>query len=324
MSAIRLALAVLLAVGIGAAPSRADTYPAKPIRIIVPTSPGGITDTLARALAQRLTKSFGQQVIVENKPAGAGQLGMDFVAKAPPDGYTLVVAADASFVVNPHLYSKLSYDPVNDFIPVSGLGISPQALLLHPSVPANTLPELVAYAKTRPGALNYGTFGIGTSGHLNIIHLENLTGTKFTAVHYRGAAPAITDLLGGHIQMMIVAVGLVGQNLEAGRLKMLGIGSRQRVPQYPNTPTLIEAGLPGFEAGSWYGLAAPKGTPREIVEKLSAETQKIFGDLAFRAKFLDPAVTISIASPPGQFAERIRVDLAKWGKIIKDAGIKVD
>jgi tripartite-type tricarboxylate transporter receptor subunit TctC len=324
MSAIRFALVLLLAVGIGAAPTRAETYPSKPIRIVVPTSPGGITDTLARALAQRLAESFGQQVIVENKPAGAGHLGMDFVAKAPSDGYTLVVAADASFVVNPHLYSRLSYDPVRDFTPVSGLGISPQALLLHPSVPAGSVAELVAYAKTRPGALNYGTFGIGTSGHLNIIHLENLTGTKFTPVHYRGAAPAITDLLGGHIQMMIVAVGLVGQNLQAGRLKMLGIGSRQRVPQYPDTPTLIEVGLPNFEAGSWYGLAAPAGTPREIVEKLSAETQQIFGDPAFRTRFLDPAVTISIASPPEQFAERIRNDLAKWGTIIKAAGIKVD
>jgi tripartite-type tricarboxylate transporter receptor subunit TctC len=324
MSAIRFALALLVAVGIGTVPARAETYPGKPIRIVVPTSPGGITDTLARALAQRLSESFGQQVIVENKPAGAGHIGMDFVAKSPPDGYTLVVAADASFVVNPHLYSRLPYNPVKDFTPVSGLGISPQALLLHPSVPASTLSELVAYAKTKPGALNYGTFGIGTSGHLNIIHLENLTGTKFTPVHYRGAAPAITDLLGGHIQMMIVAVGLVRQNLEAGKLKTLGIGSRQRVPQYPDTPTLIEAGLPDFEAGSWYGLAAPSGTPPEIVDKLSAETQKIFGDPAFRAKFLDPAVTFSIASPPAQFAERISNDLAKWGKVIKDAGIKVD
>ena len=324
MSAIRIILAALVIVGFGAVPASAQSYPAKPIRIIVPTSPGGITDTLARALAQRLTESFGQQVIVENRPGGAGHLGMEFVAKSPPDGYTLVVAADASYVVNPHLYSKLSYDPINEFIPVSGLGISPQALLLHPSVPANTLSELVAYAKIRPGALNYGTFGIGTSGHLNIIHLENETGTKFTPVHYRGAAPAITDLLGGHIQMLIVAVGLVRQNLQAGMLKALAIGSRQRLPQYPDTPTLIESGLPGFEAGSWYGLAAPKGTPQEIVGKLSAETQKIFGDPAFRDKFLAPAATFSIASPPDQFAARIRADLAKWGKDIKDAGIKVE
>ena len=248
---------------------------------------------------------------------------MDFVAKAAPDGYTLVVAADASFVVNPHLYSKLSYDPINDFVPVSGLGISPQALLLHPSVPPNTFSELVAYAKTKPGELNYGTFGVGTSGHLNIIAIENETGTKFAPVHYRGAAPAITDLLGGHIQMMIVAIGLVQQNLQAGKLKALGIGSSARLPQYPDLPAIAES-LPGFSAGSWYGLAAPTGTPRDIVDRLSAETQKIFSDPEFRDKFLAPAVTFSIASPPDQFAARIRADFAKWGKVIKDAGLKVE
>ena len=324
MSAIRVVLALMAALGLGATPSLAQTYPAKPVRIIVPTSPGGITDTLARALAQRLTDFFGQTVIVENRPAGAGQIGMDFVAKAAPDGYTLMVNSDAAFVVNPHLYSKLPYDSIADFIPISGLGISPQALVLHPSTPANTLQELIAYAKTRPGALNYGTFGIGTSGHLNIIHLENETGTKFTPVHYRGAAPAITDLLGGHIQMMIVAIGLLRQNIEAGKLKAIAIGSRQRLPQYPDLPTLSESGLPNFEAGSWYGLAAPKDTPREIVDKLSAETQKIFADPAFREKFLDPAVTFSIASSPEQFSERMRADLAKWGKVIKDANVKVE
>jgi tripartite-type tricarboxylate transporter receptor subunit TctC len=324
MSAIRVVLALMAVLGLGATPSLAQTYPAKPARIIVPTSPGGITDTLARALAQRLTDFFGQTVIVENRPAGAGQIGMDFVAKSAPDGYTLMVNSDAAFVVNPHLYSKLPYDSIADFIPISGLGISPQALVLHPSVPANTLGELIAYAKTRPGALNYGTFGIGTSGHLNIIHLESETGTKFTPVHYRGAAPAITDLLGGHIQMMIVAIGLLRQNIEAGKLKAIAIGSRQRLPQYPDLPTLSESGLPNFEAGSWYGLAAPKDTPREIVDKLSAETQKIFADPAFREKFLDPAVTFSIASSPEQFAERMRADLAKWGKVIKDANLKVE
>ena len=324
MSPIRIVLAILVAIVFAATSASAQVYPTKSIRIIVPTSPGGITDTLARALAQRLTESFGQTVIVENRPAGAGHIGMDFVAKSAPDGYTLMVNSDAAFVVNPHLYSKLSYDPINDFIPISGLGVSPQALVLHPSVPANTFSELVALGKARPGALNYGTFGIGTSGHLNIMYLEGETGAKFTPVHYRGAAPAITDLLGGHIQMMIVAIGLLRQNIEAGKLKVISIGSRERVPQYPDLPTLAESGLPGFEAGSWYGLAAPKDTPREIVDKLSAETQKIFGDPVFRDRYLAPAVTFSIASPPDQFAARMRADLAKWGKVIKDANLKVE
>ena len=324
MPGMRVVLAILLIVGFGAVPSSADTYPTKSIRIVVPTSAGGITDTLARALAQGLTEAFGQTVIVENKPSGAGHIGMDFVAKSPPDGYTLLVNSDAAFVVNPHLYSKLSYDPIGDFVPISGLGVSPQALVLHPSVPANTFSELVALAKSKPGALNYGTFGIGTSGHLNIMYIEGETGAKFTPVHYRGAAPAITDLLGGHIQMMIVAIGLLRQNIEAGKLRPLAIGSRERVPQYPDLPTLSESGLPGFEAGSWYGLAAPKGTPPEIVEKLSAETQKIFSDPAFRERYLAPAVTFSIASSPAEFGARMQRDLAKWGKVIKEAGLKVE
>jgi tripartite-type tricarboxylate transporter receptor subunit TctC len=319
-----LCLAALAVAAIGPVPRvSAQTYPSKPIHIIVPFAPGGITDILARALGQGLIEAWGQQVIVENKPTGAGHVGMDYVAKSTPDGYTLVVAADASFVVNPHLYSKLPYDPVNDFIPVSGLGISPQGLALNPAVPANTLGELIALGKQKPGELNYGTFGIGTSGHLNIILLEQQTGAKFTPVHYRGAAPAITDLLGDHIQMMIVSIGLLRQNWQAGKLKVLAIGSKERLPQYPDLPAIAET-IPGYEAGSWYGLAAPKGTPRDIVDKLSAETQKIFSDPAFRDKFLTPATTFSIASPPDQFAARINADLVKWGKVIKDAGLHVD
>ncbi len=323
MPRVHIILTAVLIYGLSAAAGSAQTYPSKPIHIIVPTSPGGITDTLARALAQRLTELLGQQVFVENKPGGAGHLGMEYVAKALPDGHTLVVAADASFVVNQHLYNNLSYDPINDFAPVSGLGISPQALVIHPSLPPNTFAELIAYAKTRPRALNYGTFGIGTSGHLNIVAIENETGTKFSPVHYRGAAPAITDLLGGHIQMMIVAMGLLRQNIEAGKLKPLAIGSAERLPAYPNLPALAET-LPGFQAGSWFGLAAPKGTPRAIVEKLSAETQAIFGDPMFRDRYLAPAATFSIASSPEAFAERIAHDSARWGKVIRAAGIKIN
>lgn len=323
MPRVHIILTAVLIYGLSAAAGSAQTYPSKPIHIIVPTSPGGITDTLARALAQRLTESLGQQVFVEDKPGGAGHLGMEYVAKAFPDGYTLVVAADASFVVNQHLYSNLSYDPINDFAPVSGLGVSPQALVIHPSLPPNTFAELLEYAKTRPRVLNYGTFGIGTSGHLNIVAIENETGSKFSPVHYRGAAPAITDLLGGHIQMMIVAIGLLRQNIEAGKLKALAIGSAERLPAYPSLPALAET-LPGFQAGSWFGLAAPKGTPPVIVEKLSAQTQAIFGDPMFRDRYLAPAATFSIASSPQAFAERIAHDSARWGKVIRAAGIKVN
>jgi tripartite-type tricarboxylate transporter receptor subunit TctC len=322
---LRLASALVICLGIVfAAPVAAQTYPSKPVHIVVPFAPGGITDIVARALGQRLSEVLGQQVVIENRPGASGNLGAEYVAKAPADGYTLLVTADTSFVMNPFLYNKLDYDPLNDFIPITGLGISPQALVVNPAVPARTLAELIELARKKPGELNYGTFGTGSSGHLNIILLENMTGTKFTPVHYRGAAPAITDVLGGHIQMMIVSIGLVSQAWQAGKLNVLGFGSTTRLPQHPDVPTLSESGLPGYEAGSWYGLAAPKGTPREIVEKLSAETQKIFNDPDFQQKFLARSFIYSIASSPDKFAERIRSDLEKWGKVIKGANVKAE
>lgn len=307
-----------------AGPASAASYPDKPVRIIVPYSAGGITDILARALAQKLSGAWGQPFIVENKPAGGGLVGVEYVAKSPADGYTLLVGADASLVFDQYTHSKLPYDPIADFAPITGLGISPQALVVHPSVPVKTFADLIALGKEKPGTLNYGTFGIGTSGHLNIVLIEKMTGAKFTPVHYHGAAPAVVDLLGGHIQMMIVSIGLVAQPWQAGQLKVLGFGSTERIPRFPNVPTLAESGLPGYQAGSWYGLVAPKGTPPDVVGKLNAETQKIFSDPEFRKKFLDPNFIYSIASSPEKFAERIHSDSAKWGKIIRDEKIHVD
>jgi tripartite-type tricarboxylate transporter receptor subunit TctC len=306
------------------APAWADAYPSRPVRIVVPFAAGGITDILARALGQKLSEAWGQPFVVENKPAGAGQVGVEYVARAPADGYTLLVSADATFVTDPHVHSKLPYDPIADFAPITGLGISPQALVVHPSVPVKTFADLIALGKQKPGELNYGTFGIGTSGHLNIVLIEKLTGAKFTPVHYHGAAPAITDLLGGHIQMMIVSIGLVAQPWQAGQLKVLGFGSTTRIPRFPEVPTLAESGLPGYEAGSWYGFVAPKATPPDVVGKLNAQTQKIFDDPAFREKFLVPSFIYSIASSPEQFAKRMQADSAKWAKVIKDANVHVD
>ena len=303
----------------------AQSYPSKSVRIVVPFAPGGITDIVARGLAQRLAEAWGQQVLVENKSGGgAGQLGAEAVANAAPDGHTLLVTADATFVTSPHLYGKLSYNPLNDFAPITGLGISPQALVVHPSLPVRTLSDLTDLARRKPGEINYGTFGIGSSGHLNIILLEGMTGTRFTPVHYRGAAPAITDAIGGHIQMMIVSIGLVAQPWQSGQLRVLGFGSATRLAQYPDMPTLAESGLPGYEAGSWYGLAAPKGTPAAIIDMLNAQTRRIFDDPTFRDRFLAPNFIFSIVSSPEAFAERLRLESAKWGRIIRDAGLKVE
>jgi len=323
---VAIVLGAIFGTGLGFAASAqpAPSYPAKPIRLVVPFAPGGITDILARALGQRLAEAWGQQVVVENRPGANSQVGAEVVARAAPDGYTLMVSADTTFVMNPHLYGKVAYDALADFVPVSGLGISPQALVVHPGVPAVDVNGLVGLARTKPGELNYGTFGIGSSGHLNIELLQSMTGTKFTAVHYKGAAPALTDVIGGHIQMMIVSIGLVTQPWQAGQLKVLGFGSTARIAQFPDVPTIAESGLPGYEAASWYGLVAPHGTPREIVDKLSAETRRIFGDATFREKFLAPNMIFSIAGSPEEFAARIRTDYVEWGKVIRDANVKVE
>jgi tripartite-type tricarboxylate transporter receptor subunit TctC len=324
MSTIRAALFSLLTV-VSAAIAQdaaAQTYPSRPIQIIVPNPPGGITDIIARALGARLSESLKQQVVIENRPAGAGTVGISSVAKAAPDGHTLLVAADSAFVTTPHSHGKLPYDPLTDFAPVTGLGISPQALIVNPSVPAQSLAELVALGKQKPGALNYGTFGVASSGHLNIVLIESLTGAKFTPVHYRGAAPALTDTIAGHIQMMIVSIGLVVQPWQAGQLRVLGFGSTQRIPRFPDVPTLSESGLSDYQAGSWYGLVAPKGTPREIVDRLNAEARRIFDETQLRERVLEPSFIYSITSSPDEFAERMRLDSEKWGKVIREANIK--
>jgi tripartite-type tricarboxylate transporter receptor subunit TctC len=323
--AIRAAVVALAAVVSFFGQALAQSYPSKPIHIVVPFPAGGITDVIGRALGQRLGEDWSTQVVIENRPGGAsGQIGTEYVVRAAADGYTLLVSADATFVTAPHTYSKLLYDPRVDLVPVTALGISPQALVVHPSLPVNSLADLVALARNKPGSVNYGTFGIGSSGHLNVVLLEGMTGTRFTPVHYRGAAPAITDLIGGHIQMMIVSIGLIEQGWQAGQLKVLGFGSATRLPQHPQVPTLAESGLPGYEAGSWYGLAAPKGTPADIVAKLNAQAQRIFNDPDFQKRILAPSFIFPLTSSPDVFAARIRTESAKWGKVIRDANIKVE
>src|SRR5262245_44218464 len=317
-------LALVLMLSIAPELAAAQTYPAKAIHIIVPFAPGGITDVIARALGQRLSEAWKQQIVVENRPTGAGIVGVDAVAKVAPDGHTLLVAADANFVTARQTYSKLPYDPFTDFAPITGLGISPQALIVHPSVPVRTFGELIEHGKRKPGELNYGTFGIGTSGHLNIVLLESLTGARFAPVHYRGATPALPDTTAGHIQMMIGSIGLVAQPGHAGQFKVLGFGSATRIAQYRDGPTLAESGLHGYEAGSWYGLFAPASTPRAIIDKLNAETQRIFTDPQFRERVLASSFITSIVSSPEDFAARIRADSAKWGKVIRDASIKAE
>jgi tripartite-type tricarboxylate transporter receptor subunit TctC len=322
----RILSALVLAFLAGALPlptAQAQTYPGKPVRVVVPLPAGGATDVIARAVSQRLAEMWGQQIVIENKGGANTQIGAEAVAKAAPDGYTLLATSEATLAVNPFLYRKLAYE-ANDLIPVSGLGLITQALVLHPSVPANSVAELVALAKQKPGALNYGTLGIGSSSHLNTISFETMAGIKLTPVHYRGGAPALTDVIGGHTQVLFISVTLMNQPWKAGQLKALGVGGARRVPQFPELATIAESGLPGYQAVSWFGLFAPAGTPPDIVRKINADVQRILTDASFQEKFLTPSFFEPILGSVEQFGDYLKAEQAKWSAIIRDAKLTAE
>ncbi|HXX09411.1 MAG TPA: tripartite tricarboxylate transporter substrate binding protein [Pseudolabrys sp.] len=304
--------------------AQGEGYPSKPVTLVVTAAPGGVTDILARALGQRLGKTWGQQVVVENKSGASNQIGATFVANSPPDGYTMLVSPEATFVINPWLYKNLPYDPVKDFVPVTGLISISQALITNPSVPAKDLKELIAFAKKRPGELNYGTFGVGSTGHLNMEMLQIATGMKLVAVHYKGATPALTDVIAGHIQMMFISTSSAIQPSETGKVKLLAVGSTKRLAQYPDIPTAAEAGLPGFEAVSWFGLFAPHNTPQDIVDRVNADVRRVFDDVEFREKFLATNMFESITGSPEQFSTFIKSDAQKWRNVINTAKVNPD
>ncbi len=309
---------------IGATAGEAQTYPTKPVTIIVPAAPGGVTDALGRVLAQRFSEAWGQQGIVENKAGANNQIAAEYVAKAPPDGHTLLIGPEVAFVVNPTLYSKLSYDPVKDFTPIAGLVTINQALVVNPSLPVDSVKDLIALARTKPGELNYGTFGIGSSGHLNMELLQALAGVKFQPVHYKGATPALTDVMAGHIQMMFISVGSAVPQWKAGKVKLLAVGAKKRMPLLPEAPTVAESGLAGFEAVSWFGLFAPAGTPADVVAKINGEIRRTFADPEFRKSFLDRQYFESIAGSPEQLADYLKSEELKWSKVIRDAKVKAE
>jgi tripartite-type tricarboxylate transporter receptor subunit TctC len=309
---------------LGLAIPGAEAYPVRNVTIVVPSAPGGVADMLGRLLAQRLSDAWGQQVIVDNKPGANNQIGAEHVARAAPDGHTLLVAPDTAFVANASLYRKLRYDPFKDFAPISGLVGINQALIVHPAVPVNNVKELVALGHKNPGTLNYGTFGIGSPGHLNMEMFQLMTGAKFVPVHYRGANPALTDLIAGHVQILSVSIGSAIQPWKTGTAKLLAIGSTKRIPTLPDVPTVMESGVPDFEAVVWFGLFARAGTPAEIVGKINTEVQSMLSDPIIRAKYMDPQLFHPIVGSPEQFAATIKVEEAKWKKLIKAAKINVD
>ena len=299
-------------------------YPTKPISVIVPASPGGVTDMLGRTLGHRFTQDWGQQVVVENKPGANNQIAAEFVTKAAPDGYTLFVGAETTFVVNPTLYPKLAYDPVKGFSPICGLVSINHALIVNPALPVRNIKDLIALARQRPGEINYGTFGVGSSGHLNMELFQALAGVKFTAVHYKGATPALTDVMAGHIQMMFISVGSAVPQWKAGKVNLVAVGAAKRMRLLPEIPTVGESGLPGYEAMSWFGLFGPAGMPAEIVAKINEEVRKTFADPDIKRDFLDRQYFESIAGTPDELASYIRSDEPKWRKVIHDAKVRAE
>jgi len=299
-----------------------QAYPSKPIRIIVAFPPGGGIDIAARLVGQKLTESWGQQVIVDNRPGGNTVIGTEALAKSPPDGYTLL-AMSVTHVINALLIPNLPYDSLKDFAPVATLANTASVLVLHPSVPANNLQELIALAKSRPGQLNQASTGSGGVGHLAIELFNIIAGVKMQRVPYKGGVQSIIDLTGGQVQMAIQPPIFVIPHIKSGKLRALAISGEARSPTLPQVPTFTEAGLPGYDVKIWWGVLAAAGTPQPIVDKLSTEIAKILATPDIKEK-LDSQGVVPFLSTPDQFAALMKADTAKWARVIKTANIKLD
>ena len=322
MASLRTLLTLLL-LGAVTSVAVAQDYPAKPVRVVVAYPAGGAADLIVRAVFNHL-QSKGYNAIVENRGGGGTQIAAEAAAKSPPDGYTLFATGMETFAITPFIYSRLSYDPVKDFVPVSGLGYAHQILAVPAKSPITSIQDLLERARAEKGALQYGTIGVGGSAHVNMILFESLAGVKLTPVHYRGGAPMLTDLIGGHIPMGFLSVTLLHDHIATGTLRGLGVGSSTRIPRLPEIPTIDEGGVKGFEAVSWFGLFAPNGTPDAIVRRLNTDVQSVFSDPDFKAKFLDPHFLGVIAGTPAEFSAYISKEADKWKKVLKDANVKVD
>ncbi|HEY7788853.1 MAG TPA: tripartite tricarboxylate transporter substrate binding protein [Casimicrobiaceae bacterium] len=301
----------------------AASYPAKPIRLVVPFPAGGTTDILARAVAQKLSEAWGQQVIVDNRPGAGGNIGSDLVAKSAPDGYTLLMGTVGTHAINPSLYAKMPYDHVKDFAPVILVAGVPNVLVVNPSLPVHSVQELIAYAKANPGKLNFASSGNGTSIHLSGELFKTMTGVQMTHIPYKGSAPALTDLVGGQVQLMFDNLPSSLPFIKAGRLRALAVTSGTRAAALPDLPTLAESGLAGFEASSWFGVLAPAGTPRDIVAKLNGAIATWLASPEAREK-LSSQGAIAAGGTPDAFARHIAAETVKWAKVVKASGAHVD
>ena len=305
-----------------AASAAADDYPTRPIRLIVPFAPGGSADNLARTIQPGLGETLGQSLVIDNRPGASSIIGTDLTAKAAPDGYTLLLIT-TTHTVNPALMPKLPFDALRDFAPVSLVVSQPNILVVHPSVPAKTVKELVALAKAKPNTLNFASGGNGSSPHLSGELLKLVTGIQITHVPYKGSGPGITDLLGGHVQLMFAGPLGVEQHIKGGRLRALAVADARRSVVLPDVPTMAEGGVPGVETGTWYGMLAPARTPPALIDTVYRAIAKVLQLPDLKARLLAQGVDI-VASPPQQFAAFLRSEVAKWAKVVKDAKVQAN
>jgi len=316
---IRTALAVACA-GMVVVPALAQTYPDRPIRLIVSYPPGGGTDVTARTVGIKFSEMLGKQVVIDNRPGAGSAIGTDLVAKASPDGYTLLMA-DTTFGIIPGLYPKLPFDALKDFQPVTQITGVPVGLVVHPSLPAQSVKDLIALAKAKPGGLNFGSGGIGTPVHMAGELLKLNAGINIVHIPYKGAGPAFSDLLGGHFQLMFPTLQSAVPHIKSNRLRLLALTTEKRSAAFPDTPTMEEAGVRGVLAMAWFGIQAPKGTPRAIVSRLHGDMAKVLQDPTIRSRFVSEGADI-VGSTPEEFGRFIADEIVKWTKVVKAAGIK--
>jgi tripartite-type tricarboxylate transporter receptor subunit TctC len=303
--------------------AQTSSFPLRPVRIVVPYTTGGSNDVIARLLAQQLQETWGQPVVVENKPGAAGNIGASDIAKSAPDGHSLLLTNINIVSMNPGLIANMPFDPQKDFAPISLLGTTALALVVHPSVPANNVRELIDLARKGPGRLNYASSGNGSPQHMSAEMFKAMTKTSMTHIPYRGAAPAVNDLLAGQVQVTIGVVNQLIPHIRAGKLKALGVTTRKRLAQMPDVPTLDEAGVPGYESEIWLGLAAPSATPPAIIEQINQAIRKAMATADVISKLQSQGIDVVVSSPD-QMRQRGLEDLKRWGDIIRTAGIKVD
>ena len=316
-------LAIVFAALVVPSPVAAQAWPTKSIRFIVPYPPGGTSDILARTIGQKLGDALGQPIVVENKPGANGNVGAEFVARAAPDGYTLLLADIGALAISPSVYPKLPFDPVKDFAPVTMVAYSPHILVVHPSVPASSVKELVALAKSKPGKLNFAISGVGGAPHLAGVDFALRTGIDWAYIPYKGGAQAIADVAGGQADVTLNGMLATYPLVQGGKLKLLAVSSAKRMSAIPEVPTIAESGIPGFETGSWQGVVAPAGTPRETVAKLNAEIGRIVTTPEMRDKLGAQGADVR-TNTPEEFSGFIRNEMTRWAKVVKDANVKLD